>query len=50
MEQAVWLRREGTDAVVLVETPEGWREVIRESLAGWPEVTFSYIKEPSEKK
>jgi hypothetical protein len=45
--QAVWLRREGNYAVVLVETGDGWREIIRESLAGWPEVTFSHIKEPA---
>ncbi len=46
--QAVWLRREGSDAVVLVETAKGWVEVIRESLAGWPEIEFSHIKERSE--
>ena len=46
--QAVWLRREGTDAVVLVEDGKTWREIIRTSLAGFPEIEFSHIKEPEE--
>jgi hypothetical protein len=46
VKQAVWLRREGTYAVVLVENDHGgWVEIIRENLAGWPEVEFSHIKE-----
>lgn len=40
--RAVWLKREGDDAVVCVETPAGrWVEIIRERIDG----SFSHICE-----
>lgn len=43
-ERAIWLRREGDFAVVLVEKTKGvWVEVIRERYDG----AFSHIVEPS---
>ena len=41
----VWLRREGADAVVLVELDGRWIEVIREHAAH--ESQFSHIVEPA---
>ncbi len=41
----VWLRREGTDAVVLVERDGRWIEIIRELDVDQP--PFSHITEPA---
>lgn len=44
---AIRLHREGKYAVVSVEGPNGFFEVIRENLSGWPDMTFDHIVNPS---
>jgi hypothetical protein len=44
---SIRLTRDGRDAVVSIETPIGFVEIIRESLIGWPDVEFDHIVSPS---